>query len=338
MTSDFTIPPTLRASYAACRRVNAHYGRTFFLATRMLPAKRRPHVHALYAFARFADEVVDDTTSPLSIAEKGARLDDWAAALTGSSTPFDRLGLMPAIRHTANSLKIDPQHFVDFMTSMRMDLDVCEYATAADLDRYVWGSAAVIGLQLLPVLGHPAHPRDVVAPYAAELGIAFQLANFVRDVGEDLRRGRLYFPLEHLAACGVTRDALEAGVVDARVRELFQLEIAIARDHFRAADPGIDLVDRSSRDCLRAARILYSEILDAVEAADYKVLDQRVSVGGWRRASVALPALVRATAARRSRRPSHTQIDSVDRDSANPNSRSSNGAKATRTPRIAESE
>lgn len=291
------LSPELRESYRACRRVNARHGRTFFLATRLLPPATRPHVHALYAFARYADEIVDDTSSALTVAEKADCLDAWGSALVDDSTP-DAMGLLPALRHTAAVFDIDASLFADFMHAMRMDLSVTEYATDAELDGYMWGSAAVIGLQMLPLLGHGPHPRDEVSPYAAELGIAFQLANFIRDVGEDLQRGRLYLPLEHLECCNVTREQLERGVVDASVRELFRLEIARCRARFHAARPGIELVDPGSRDCLRTAFTLYSEILDAVEAADYRVLDRRVSVSLRRRAAVALPALVRARRAR----------------------------------------
>src|SRR4028119_4929 len=129
---------------------------------------------------------------------------------------------------------------------MRMDLTVTEYATYGDLMVYVHGSAAVIGLQMVPVL-EPLVPREVAEPYAADLGIAFQLTNFIRDVGEDLRRGRVYLPGEDLRAFGVTREHLEHGVVDGPVRRLLAFEVSRTREVYRSAAAGVRLPHPPSR-------------------------------------------------------------------------------------------
>ena len=167
---------------------------------------------------------------------------------------------------------------------------------------YVWGSAAVIGLQMVPVL-EPVVAREVAEPYATDLGVAFQLSNFIRDVGEDLRRGRVYLPGEDLAHFGVDRDRLARGVVDAPIRRLLAYEIARTRELYRAAEPGVRLLHPTSRDCIRTALRLYGGILDEVERADYQVLDRRVSVGAATRARVAVPGLARAFRARAEVRP-----------------------------------
>jgi len=196
---------------------------------------------------------------------------------------------------------VDPEsaYLSVFLDSMRMDLTVTEYDTYDDLMTYAYGSAAVIGLQMVPVLEHPGVPREVVEPYAADLGIAFQLANFIRDVGEDLRRGRIYLPMQDLRQFGVDREHLARGVVDGPVRRLLAFEVARTREIYRAARPGIRLLHPTSRDCIETAFALYGGILDEVERADYQVLDRRVSVGGRRRAAVAVPGLIAAFAARR---------------------------------------
>jgi phytoene synthase len=157
----------------------------------------------------------------------------------------------------------------------------------------------VIGLQMLPVIGTLPGMRATAEPYARDLGVAFQLTNFIRDVGEDLQRGRIYLPKDELASFGVTRDDLASGVVDANLRRLLAFEIARARELYRSASPGIRLLDPTARDCIRTAATLYSRILDEVEAADYRVLHQRISVNRRRRAVVAVPAAVRAWRARR---------------------------------------
>jgi phytoene synthase len=291
--------PALRASYEACRQLNASHGKTYYLATLLLPAWKRPYVHALYGFARYADEIVDDLASTLSDAEKA----DW---LVGWGKQFVQDVEAGGSEHEISKAVVDtvrrwdiPMHYIEaFLTSMRMDLTVHSYATYDDLLVYVYGSAAVIGLEMVPIL-EPLVPREVADPYAADLGIAFQLANFLRDVGEDLRRGRVYLPMEDLATFGVTREHLEHGVVDGPVRRLLAFEVARTREIYRTAAQGVRLLHPTSRPCIETALALYSGILDEIEKADYAVLGQRVSVGKRRRAAVAVPGLARAWTARR---------------------------------------
>jgi phytoene synthase len=201
-----------------------------------------------------------------------------------------------ATAHTVRQLGLDPTLFEDFLTAMRRDIDTTRYETWDDLRGYMWGSAAVIGLMMLPLLG-PLDPsaRD----HAVALGEAFQMANFIRDVGEDLQRGRVYLPMADLRRFGVTVDDLAAGEVTAAVRDLLRFEIDRTRELFRFAEKGVALVEPASRPCLTTAIRLYGGILDEVEAAGYQVLRQRVSVPRRTRAAVALPALVRALNARR---------------------------------------
>ena len=178
--------PALREAYHHCRALNARHGRTYFLATRLLPVERRPAVHALYGFARWADDIVDALGTGAGTARRDAELSALRRELDrglrdgGSGEPVVR-----AVADTAHRYGIDHGHFTDFMTAMRSDLVVTDYADYAGLRRYMHGSAAVIGLQMLPVLGTVV-PRETAAPHAAALGVAFQLTNFLRDVGEDL--------------------------------------------------------------------------------------------------------------------------------------------------------
>jgi phytoene synthase len=291
--------PRLRTSYDECRRLNAAHGRTYFLSTLLLPVAKRPHVHALYGFARYADEIVDDTAS-WPLADRRRRLTELAERFRAG----DATGpVLPAVLDTAARWQIGRDLFEAFLASMAMDLDVQDYATWEDLRSYMHGSAAVIGLQLLPLLEPAPGTGRAAAAYARDLGLAFQLTNFIRDVGEDLDRGRVYLPKEDLAAFGVTRDDLHSGLVDGRLRRLVAFEVARARELFRSAEPGIRLLHPTSRDCIRTAFTLYAGILDAVERAGYDVLSRRAAVSGLRRVSVAAPALARARRARRARHP-----------------------------------
>lgn len=209
--------------------------------------------------------------------------------------------MLAAVVDTALRYSIEHRHFEDFIASMRMDLEVADYASFADLMRYVHGSAAVIGLQVLPVLGHVV-PRAEAEPHAAALGVAFQVTNFLRDVGEDLDRGRVYLPTDELAAFGVDRELLSwcrrSGRPDSRVRRALAHLVAHTRAVYRRAAPGIPMLAPVSRPCVATAFALYGGILDEIAAAGYDVLSRRVAVSGSRRLAVALPALARALTAR----------------------------------------
>lgn len=284
--------PRLRAAYERCREVNADHGKTYYLSALLLPADRRPHVYALYAFSRTADELVDDLVAP-----DPQRLVTWGQqALDDLRRGDSEDPVVAATARTAGQLGLDIALFEDFLAAMRQDITVARYRTYEDLRGYMWGSASVIGLMMLPVLG-PLTPR--ARQHAAALGEAFQMANFIRDVGEDLQRGRVYLPLEDLERFEVSVQDLAAGQVTSAIRALLAFEIARTREVFRFAAQGIPMVHPQSRPCLSTALRLYGGILDEVERADYQVLTCRVRVPGRRRAAVAAPALIRALSARR---------------------------------------
>jgi phytoene synthase len=220
-----------------------------------------------------------------------------------------------ALVHTYRRYAIPAEHLVDFLAAMAADLTVTGYPTLDALDRYMWGSAATIGLMVLPVLGTaPGVDRAEAEPHAIALGEAFQLTNFLRDVGEDADRGRVYLPADLMAAHGVTREQLAAKRVDARFRDLMRELVAVTRRRYDDAAPGTRLLAAESRDCVRAATSLYGGILREIERADYRVLDRRVRVSRPRRLAVFARRLTAAQVAR------------VRVTRAKPNSRSSTGA------------
>jgi phytoene synthase len=178
---------------------------------------------------------------------------------------------------------------------MEMDLTVTEYQTYEDLLEYVYGSAAVIGLEMVPILGY----CDVRAYEAAKkLGIAFQLANFIRDVGEDLDRGRVYLPLQELAQFGVDRAMLERRTLTPEIVAALKFQIKRVRQLQSEADIGIAYLDKESRPCIRAASELYCGIVDEVEAIGYDIFNRRAKTSTARRARVAGVAYLQAFAAR----------------------------------------
>jgi phytoene synthase len=293
------VEPSLAAAYRRCRDLHRRHGRSYYLATWLLPAWKRPHVHALYGFARYADEIVD-RTEPLPAEERRRRLRDWSdrffAGLDGD--PVDD-PLLPAVLHTVAVFRLDRADFAAFLRAMETDLTVGEYADYRALLSYMEGSAAAIGTMMLPILG----PADLGAARepARQLGLAFQLTNFIRDVAEDLARGRVYLPLEDLARHGVTRADLVAaaafGAASPPIKELVAHEVARARVHYAAAAPGIPMLPSASQACVRAAFHLYGGILDEVERADWDVFSRRATVPAARRLRLfARSALAAATA------------------------------------------
>jgi phytoene synthase len=286
----------LRASYEECKRLNALHGKTYYLATLLLPKAKRPFVHALYGFARYADEIVDDLASTLTDAEKAAELKTWGdGVLSGlkSGDSNDQVGR--ALIDTVNRFAIPHEHFVAFLHSMTMDLTVTEYANYEALMEYVYGSAAVIGLEMVPILG--ALSPGAYEP-AEKLGIAFQLANFIRDVGEDLDRGRVYLPQDELAQFGVDREMLEARKLTPQITAALKFQIERVRQLQREATPGILQLEPASRPCIEAASELYCGIVDEVEVIGYDIFNKRAKTSTGRRLRVAGKAYVKAIAAR----------------------------------------
>ena len=296
LTAAGILDPQLRASYAECKRLNSLHGKTYYLATLLLPKAKRPHVHALYGFARYADEIVDDLSSTLSIAEKSTLLKSWGEGVLNDikrGTSDDHVGR--ALVDTVTRFNIPIQHFEAFLHSMEMDLSTTQYQSYEDLLEYVYGSAAVIGLQMVPILG----ATDQSAYEAAEkLGIAFQLANFIRDVSEDLDRGRVYLPQDELAEAGVTPAMLAAKKLTPEIRAALTFQISRVRRLQAEAAAGIKLLDSASQPCISAASELYCGIVDEIENINFEIFSHRATTSKWRRLKVALPAYIQALRAR----------------------------------------
>jgi phytoene synthase len=290
----------LAASYERCRQLHRRHGRTYYLATRLLPEWKRRHVHALYGFTRHADEIVDRTET-FPAAERAARLAEWSDAfLAGLAGADVDDPLLPAVLHTINVFDLDLEDFRKFLSGMAMDLTVSGYASYDDLLGYMEGSAAVIGTMMLPILesSDPAAAREP----ARQLGLAFQLTNFIRDVAEDLDRGRVYLPRDDLARFGVTPADLKAAraagglgsrsVAGARIRELIAFEVRRAREHYTRAAPGVTMLAPTSQGCIRAAYRLYGGILDEVSEHGHDVFARRARVPARRRLAVALASVL----------------------------------------------
>lgn len=263
---------TLDESYARCRKLNKRYGTTYYWSTKVLPRVKQHHVWALYAFCRYADDIVDDL-GPVSVERRADALADFGnrffldLAAGRSDDP-----VLKAVVHTVKAFDIDPDCFRRFLRSMTMDLAVATYETWDDLLVYMDGSAAVIGEMMLPIL-EPLRPEATA--HARDLGNAFQLTNFLRDIAEDLDRNRQYVPQEDLRRFGVD---LTARRCTPEFVELMRFEIARCRELYVSADLGLAMLPTESAKCIGAARVLYGRILDKIEQQHYDVFAKRARV------------------------------------------------------------
>jgi phytoene synthase len=278
---------SLAASYRQCRSLAKRHGTTYYYSTFLLPREAWRHVWALYAFCRCADEIVDELgPAPVTERERALRaLGDRFFADLAAGTSDDPV--LRAVVATVRAYRIDPDCFRRFLASMAMDLTVTSYPTWDDLLVYMDGSAAVIGEMMLPILD-PSAGAEAVGP-ARDLGLAFQLTNFLRDVAEDLDRGRVYLPREDLARFGADPAMRQ---VDGAWRRLMAFEIDRCRALYRSADEGLELLPPASARCVRSARVLYAGILDRIEAAGYDVFARRARVPAWRKLTTVARELV----------------------------------------------
>ena len=294
MTEGAAAPPTLDESYERCRRLNKAYGTTYYWSTYALPRIKRHHVHALYGFCRHADDIVDDL-GPASTEVRAAVLADFGERFFADLAAGDSDDLvLKAVVHTVRAFAIDPDCFRRFLRSMTMDLTIASYETWEDLRGYMDGSAAVIGEMMLPIL-EPLSPAATA--HARDLGDAFQLTNFLRDIEEDLDRGRIYLPLEDVRRFGAG-PALEQRRCTPELVALLAFEIERCRALYASADLGVPMLPPSSARCIVAARALYSRILDRIEAQGHDVFAGRARVPTWQKAAMVAEVVAPAPVAR----------------------------------------
>jgi 15-cis-phytoene synthase len=281
---------SLAASYELCRRVQRAHSRTYYFSTRLFPPEVRPHVYALYAFMRYADEIVDNPGAT-SLDEQLASLElfekETMAAVAGEevSNPILR-----AYANTVRERSIAAQDIAAFMASMKMDTSVSRYATYPDLESYTHGSAAVVGLMMCRVVG--VEDARAWGP-AGALGTAMQLTNFLRDIKEDWNRGRVYIPLEDMKRFGYGEEDLASSVVDERFVELMRFEIERARRLYASADEGMRYIPRGRRYPVVVARELYAAILDRIEERGYDVFSLRAGTSRLDKVAIAARCAVR---------------------------------------------
>lgn len=272
------------------RRLTKRFGTSYFWATLLFPRAIRQATFVLYAFFRIPDEYVD---SAISFEDAQGQLGAWRgawqenAATNGSTLPTEEQMILAATRRVFSGATIPFAYADSFLKAMEQDLRVEQYATYKDLEDYMYGSAAVVGLMMTEVIGYTS--PDALC-YARALGEAMQLTNFLRDIGEDWdERGRVYIPQEDLARFGVIKEDIASKQVTPAFKELMQFEIGRARELYMQAEKGIALLHPSGRKAVRAALVLYRAILEEIEHNSYDVLSRRARTSAWRKVQLILP-------------------------------------------------
>ncbi len=262
------------SDFETCRLLHRQYGTTYYFATQRMPRPIRQNVHALYGFVRKADEWVDDKAR-FSTEDARDNLAEFRSelikAVEGHIIPNDPV--LRAFSQTLINCGVPLSEALLFLEAMESDLTKSRYASYKELEQYMRGSAAAVGLMMCSILGVIITPE--VSASAVALGNAMQLTNFLRDVGEDWERGRLYIPQEDFERFQVDPTEISVGIVSDRFVNLMQFEISRARSLYEKADRGITLLPTQARRSVLLARILYSKILDKIEANDYDVLNAR---------------------------------------------------------------
>lgn len=278
---------SLEDSYELCRQITAECSKTFYLGTLLMPPAKRRAIWAIYVWCRRTDELVD---GPHAKSTTDDTLDRWEKNLESIFAGHPLEAPDVALVDTLEQFPIDIEPFRAMIAGQRMDLYRSRYETFEELELYCYRVAGTVGLMSEAVMGAevehttPWH-RPLVRPReeAIALGVANQLTNILRDVGEDARRGRIYLPQADLALFNYSEEDLFNGVVDERWQELMRFQIQRARKFYTEAERGISLLSRDARFPVWAALILYRKILNVIEENQYDVFNKRAYVPGWRK-------------------------------------------------------
>jgi 15-cis-phytoene synthase len=292
---------SVEEAYELCRQITAKYSKTFYLGTMLMPPAKRRAIWAIYVWCRRTDELVDGPAASMTTPET---LDQWECQLEEVFAGHPQDDLDVALVDTLRHFPLDIQPFRDMIAGQRMDLYRSRYESFDELRLYCYRVAGTVGLMSTAIMG--TNTTTSTAPWARPigeeqpidkaiaLGVANQLTNILRDVGEDARRGRIYLPLEDLARFNYTEQDLFKGIVDERWRNLMRFQIDRARHFYTEAEAGIGALSEDARWPVWSALMLYSQILDVIERNGYDVFRRRAYVPGPKKL-IALPiALLRA--------------------------------------------
>ncbi len=274
----------VRKSYDYCRLVARSRARNFYYSFVLLPSSQRDAMCAMYAFMRYCDDLSDEPGATRAAIERWR--EDLSSALAGRFTDHP---VWPAFYDAVNAFRIPHDYFHEIIDGVESDLDVRTFPSFADLYRYCYQVASVVGMTTIHVFGFD---RPEALRLAEKCGVAFQLTNILRDIREDVERGRVYLPQEDLERFGVAREDLERGNRNSRFFELMRFETQRARAYYAESKPLVGMVHSRSRPSLRALISIYSGLLDRIEQSEYDVFSRRVRLSAIEKSWAVLRALV----------------------------------------------
>jgi 15-cis-phytoene synthase len=274
---------SLRKAYRQAEKITAQHSKSFYFASALLPEEKRSAVRALYAFCRTVDDIVDESLD----AERGAQLDYWRGMVETAS--FSDNDLVAAAWADTLARYHIPRHYaLQLIDGVARDLFQSRYQTFDELTTYCYGVASTVGLMSMHIVGF--NNNDAV-PYAIKLGVALQMTNILRDVGEDYRSGRLYLPREEMAFYGIHESDIAEGRITDNWRQFMKFQIDRTRQLYEASWAGVKLLEREGQLAVGAASVFYQGILDEIEKKDYNVFTRRASLSAWDKVS-RIPALI----------------------------------------------
>ena len=269
--------------FADARAITKQHAKTFYFASHFLPAEKRPAAYAVYALCRISDDTVD-TGSSATVSKNLSRIQESLNAVYEGATLTDEL--LKAFKQTVTVYAIPRLYFDELLDGMHMDITKHSYDNFDELYRYCYKVAGVVGLIMLKIFGANSPAAET---HAVQLGVAMQLTNILRDIREDLERGRVYLPQDELKKFGIRSDRLARNVVDAAFKSFMQFQISRARDYYRQSAAGISMIsDRRSRFVVCAMKDLYAGILSAIEKIEYDVFRTRAHVSSAGKIAAAL--------------------------------------------------
>ena len=272
----------LRKAYNQAEKMTAAHSKSFYFASALLPEEKRSAVRALYAFCRTVDDIVDESPNP----DYDPRLDYWRTMIETASFADDDL-VAAAWADTLTRYHIPRHYALQLIDGVARDLIQNRYSTFNDLATYCYAVASTVGLMSMHIVGF--HNNDAV-PYAIKLGVALQMTNILRDVGEDYQNGRLYLPREELAFYGIRELDISEGRITDNWRQFMKFQIDRTRQLYDASWAGVKMLEREGQLAIGAASVFYQGILDEIEKNDYNVFDRRASLSTLSKAS-RIPAL-----------------------------------------------
>ena len=290
----------LKDAYSHCRGITRHYAKTFYMATRFLPNHKQRSIFAIYGICRYLDNLVDESedlilNKQIDIGEVDRKLDEFKTKLINCYKGYYcKDPILKAFSDTLNQYEIPLDLPFQLMDGVRSDLEKNRYENFDELYDYSFKVASVVGLMTSRVFGYSSNQA---LTYATDLGIAMQLTNILRDVGEDLQRDRIYLPQDELDRFGVTESDLFSGKITEEFIELMKFQIERARSYYSYADKGIPLLERDSRLPVYLARYNYGRILDKIEENDYRVFRNRAFLSGFEKFTILPQILLKLRAA-----------------------------------------